>query len=328
MSAITVECVSKGFPGEARPAIDGVSLAVEPGSFVVLIGPSGCGKTTLLKTINRLYEPSSGRVLVDGVDAATIPATQLRRSMGYVIQQSGLFPHLRVERNIAVVPELLGWERARIDARVDELLDLIGLPHDYRRRFPRQLSGGEQQRVGLARALAADPAVLLMDEPFGALDAITRVRLQDELLGIQRRLRKTVLFVTHDIDEALRLADVVAVMRAGRLVQFDTPLQVVTRPADDFVADLVGAGDLLRHLGVVRAGAFLDGRAPLAGGDPPGEPELPADATLRDVLAAMVASPGGGVIVAGDDGACRRLTFDDIRDAVAPPQARAVSGER
>jgi osmoprotectant transport system ATP-binding protein len=325
VSAITVERVSKRFPGEARPAVDEVSLAVEPGSFVVLIGPSGCGKTTLLKTINRLYEPSTGRVLIDGADAAGIPATQLRRSMGYVIQQSGLFPHLRVERNIAVVPELLGWPRARIDARVDELLDLIGLPRDYRRRFPRQLSGGEQQRVGLARALAADPAVLLMDEPFGALDAITRVRLQDELLDIQRRLRKTVLFVTHDIDEALRLADVVAVMRAGRLVQYDTPLHVVTRPADDFVADLVGAGDLLRHLGVVRAGAFLAGRAP-APGSRPGEPELPADASLRDVLAALVASPGGGVLVAGDDGTRSRLTFDDIREAIVPPRARAVSG--
>jgi osmoprotectant transport system ATP-binding protein len=225
MSAISVERVSKQFAGEGRPAVDEVSLAVEPGSFVVLIGPSGCGKTTLLKTINRLYEPTAGRVLVDGRDAASVPATELRRGMGYVIQQSGLFPHLRVEQNIAVVPELLGWERARIDRRVDELLELIGLPRDYRRRYPRQLSGGEQQRVGLARALAADPAILLMDEPFGALDTITRVRLQDELLKIQRQLRKTVIFVTHDIEEALRLADRIAVMRAGKLVQYDAPLR-------------------------------------------------------------------------------------------------------
>jgi osmoprotectant transport system ATP-binding protein len=172
-----------------------------------LLGPSGCGKTTLLKMINRLYEPTSGCLLIDGVDVRSMPATALRRRIGYVIQQTGLFPHLRIEQNIAVVPQLLGWDRARIEARIDELLDLVELPRAYRRRYPRQLSGGEQQRVGLARALAADPSLMLMDEPFGALDAITRARLQEELLRIQQRLHKTILFVTHDVDEALRLAD-------------------------------------------------------------------------------------------------------------------------
>jgi osmoprotectant transport system ATP-binding protein len=318
MSAISVERVSKQFAGEGRPAVDEVSLAVEPGSFVVLIGPSGCGKTTLLKTINRLYEPTAGRVLVDGRDAASVPATELRRGMGYVIQQSGLFPHLRVEQNIAVVPELLGWERARIDRRVDELLELIGLPRDYRRRYPRQLSGGEQQRVGLARALAADPAILLMDEPFGALDTITRVRLQDELLKIQRQLRKTVIFVTHDIEEALRLADRIAVMRAGKLVQYDAPLRLISLPADGFVADLVGADDLLRRLSLMPARDHLNGAAT---GNGVSEPALLADASLRDALTALLGSPSG-VAIRGDDGrTLGRLGFDDIRRAVAAPAA-------
>jgi len=326
MSAISVERVSKQFPGEGRPAVVEVSLTVEPGSFVVLIGPSGCGKTTLLKMLNRLYEPSSGRVLVDGADAAAIPATELRRRMGYVIQQTGLFPHMRVEKNIAVVPELLGWERARIDQRVDELLELIGLPKTYRRRYPRQLSGGEQQRVGLARALAADPAILLMDEPFGALDAITRTRLQDELLSIQRRLRKTVLFVTHDIEEALRLADKVAVMRAGTLLQYDTPLQLVTRPADAFVADLVGADDLLRRLSLVQAGAFAAGR--VRGGGGPDEPRIAGTDSLRDVLSAMVGSPTGGVTVQDEAGGdLARLSFDELREAVAPSLTRATGAK-
>jgi osmoprotectant transport system ATP-binding protein len=320
MSAITIERLSKQFPGEPAPAVAEVSLDVEPGSFVVLIGPSGCGKTTLLKTINRLYEPSAGRVLVDGVDAAAIPATELRRRMGYVIQQAGLFPHMRVEQNIAVVPELLGWERPRIERRVDELLELIGLPPAYRRRYPRQLSGGEQQRVGLARALAADPAVLLMDEPFGALDAITRVRLQDELLRVQRRLRKTVLFVTHDIEEALRLADRIAVLRAGRLLQYAPPARLITAPADAFVAELVGADDLLRRLSLVRAGSLL--ATPPADAPPADGPALDADASLRDVLAALLVAPGAAVTIRGPDGrTLGRLSFDDLREALDAPRA-------
>jgi osmoprotectant transport system ATP-binding protein len=322
MSAINVEQLSKQFAGEARPAVSEVSLAIEPGSFVVLIGPSGCGKTTLLKTINRLYEPSAGRVLVGGVDAATVPVTELRRGMGYVIQQSGLFPHLRVEQNIAVVPELLGWERQRIDRRVDELLALIGLPQGYRRRYPRQLSGGEQQRVGLARALAADPAILLMDEPFGALDTITRLRLQDELLMLQRQLRKTVIFVTHDIDEALRLADRIAVMRAGQLVQYDTPLRLLARPADSFVADLVGADDLLRRLSLMPVRSLLNGNGTHAGESGADEPTLDAESSLRELLGALLNSPAA-VRIEDAGQPIGRLEFDDIRRALGATPAKA-----
>src|SRR3712207_4623975 len=267
--AIIVDNVSKQFPQPGRPAVNAASFVVEQGQFIVLLGPSGCGKTTLLKMINRLYEPTSGRIAVDNVDITELPATTLRRRIGYVIQQTGLFPHMRIEDNIAVVPRLLNWEKAAIHARIDELLDLVGLPRDYRRRYPRQLSGGEQQRVGIARALAADPSIMLMDEPFGAIDAITRARLQDELFALQRKLHKTILFVTHDVDEALRLADKIIVMRDDRIVQFDAPLHILGRPADAFVAKLVDPDDILRQLSLIRVGTLqpemnhggvLDGR--------------------------------------------------------------------
>src|SRR3954451_2378705 len=260
MSAIVVENLTRQFPNEPRPAVDQVSFEVEDGAFVVLLGPSGCGQTTLLQMINRLYEPTGGRVLVGGVDARILKVTELRRRIGYAIQQTGLFPHMRIEQNIAVVPRLLGWEKPRIDERIDTLLDLVNLPRTYRKRYPRQLSGGEQQRVGLARALAADPSIMLMDEPFGAIDAITRTRLQDELLNIQRKLRKTIMFVTHDVEEALRLADKIIIMRAGTIVQYDTPLRIITHPHDTFVRDLTGANDVLRRL------SLLSVRDALAGG--------------------------------------------------------------
>ena len=329
MSAIIAENLHKTFPGEARPAVDGVSFAVESGELLVLLGPSGCGKTTLLKMVNRLYEPDSGRLLVDGRDARALPATQLRRGIGYVIQATGLFPHMRIAENIAVVPRLLGWEPARIEARVDELLALVGLPAAYRTRFPRQLSGGEQQRVGLARALAADPPVLLMDEPFGAIDAITRARLQDELLGIQRRLRKTVLFVTHDVEEALRLADRIMVLRAGRVVQLGAPLEIMLRPADAFVQELLGADDVLRRLSLVTVRQALAGRAlaAQAGGAPLPAHASPAaaeplrlDDDLRSVLGRLLRGDGDALDVLGDDGrVVGRIGLDDMRAAVLPP---------
>jgi osmoprotectant transport system ATP-binding protein len=251
-SAITFERITKQYRDAPRPAVDSVDLSVAPGRFVVLLGPSGCGKTTLLKMVNRLIEPTSGRILLDGVDIQSLPAPTLRRGIGYVIQQTGLFPHMRIEENIAVVPKLLGWKRDRTNRRIDELLELVGLdPAAYRRRYPRQLSGGEQQRVGLARALAAEPGTLLMDEPFGALDAITRTHLQTELRSIHERLQPTVLFVTHDIEEAVRLADEIVVMRTGQIVQHGSPLDIVLKPADDFVRDLVGADDVLRRLSLI-----------------------------------------------------------------------------
>ncbi|EFO80281.1 ABC transporter related protein [Oscillochloris trichoides DG-6] len=311
MSMIVAERLTKQFPGESRMAVAQVSFQVEPGELVVLLGPSGCGKTTLLKLVNRLYEPSAGTLLIEGVDVRSMPATALRRRIGYAIQQTGLFPHLRIEQNIAVVPRLLGWERQRIEARIDELLDLVGLPRSYRRRYPRQLSGGEQQRIGLARALAADPAIMLMDEPFGALDALTRTRLQDELLAIQRQLRKTILFVTHDVEEALRLADRIIVMREGRIVQFDTPLNLLTRPHDAFVRQLTGADDLLRHLSLMTvAMALTPGTPPASIANLP--PLAPQD-DLRTALVRLLATKAEGLPVGSNGQAQGWLSLAVLR---------------
>ena len=300
-SAIDFEAVVKRFPGASRAAVDGVSFRVEPGALVVLLGPSGCGKTTLLKMVNRLYEPTSGRILFDGQPTSDMPAPALRRRIGYVIQQAGLFPHITVGENVAVVPRLLKWERARIERRVDDLLELVGLPPaEYRRRYPAQLSGGEQQRVGLARALAADPTTLLMDEPFGALDAITRTRLQDELRRIHDRFGQTILFVTHDIEEAVRLADRIVVMREGRVVQYDTALGIVMSPADAFVADLVGAGDVLRRLSLVSVAAVdvpLDASEPVSAE----EPTVSRTARLRTALSILLESGAKRVITVDED---------------------------
>jgi osmoprotectant transport system ATP-binding protein len=251
-SAVSFQHIVKEFE-PAKRVVDDVSFDVARGSFVVFLGPSGCGKTTLLKTVNRLIEPTSGAIFVNGTDARSLEPTTLRRSIGYVIQQIGLFPHMRVDENVAVVPSLMGWPKERIKARVEEMLDLVHLPAaQFGERFPAALSGGQQQRVGLARALAADPAVLLMDEPFGALDAIERARLQGEMAALQQHLRKTILFVTHDVDEALRLADAIVVMRSGRIVQAGPPREILARPADTFVAELVNAGDLVRIFSLIK----------------------------------------------------------------------------
>ena len=234
-------------------AVHGVDLTIEAGQFAVLLGPSGCGKSTLLRTVNRLVEPTSGTVLIDGGDVRARDATELRRGIGYVIQAVGLFPHYTVAQNVGVVPRLLGWEQARIDARVDELLRLIRLdPARYRERKPRELSGGEAQRVGVARALAAQPRVLLMDEPFAAVDAIVRASLQDEIARVHRELGTTIVFVTHDVDEALRLADRIVVMNAGHVVQTGPPAEILQRPADGFVRDLVGVDAETRRLALER----------------------------------------------------------------------------
>ena len=241
-----------GAPG----AVNDLSLTIPAGKICVLVGPSGCGKTTSLKMVNRLIEPTSGRILLDGVDAATRDTTELRRSIGYVIQQTGLFPHQTIEDNVTTVPRLLGWPAARQHARAEELLDIVGLdPAKYARRYPAQLSGGERQRVGVARALAADPPIMLMDEPFGAVDPIVRERLQNEFLRLQERLAKTILFVTHDIDEAIKMGDVVAVFRAGGVVaQYGPPAEILASPASDFVARFVGTDRGLKRLSLFRVG--------------------------------------------------------------------------
>jgi osmoprotectant transport system ATP-binding protein len=250
---------AKGTPG----AVNDLSLEVPAGKICVLVGPSGCGKTTSLKMVNRLIEPTSGRILLDGVDTATRDVTELRRSIGYVIQQVGLFPHQTIGENVVVVPRLLGWSPARRRERAAELLELVGLdPARYRDRYPSQLSGGERQRVGVARALAADPPVMLMDEPFGAVDPIVRDRLQNEFLRLQEELAKTILFVTHDIDEAIKMGDLVAVMKTGgHLAQYGPPSEILAAPADDFVARFVGADRGLKRLSLSRVGELEPGSA-------------------------------------------------------------------
>ncbi|WP_396121523.1 ABC transporter ATP-binding protein [Brevibacterium sp. p3-SID960] len=252
--SITLEGITKRYDSGKPPAVDGLNLEIPAGSIVMFCGPSGCGKTTTLKMINRLIEPSSGRVLIDGEDVTDLDADRLRRRLGYVIQAGGLFPHMTVAKNIGLVPKMLGWDARRIRARVDELLELVSLdPAAYRDRFPRELSGGQQQRVGVARALAADPPVLLMDEPFGAVDPITRQRLQDELIAIHSELKKTIVCVTHDFDEAVKLGDWIAIFREGGiLAQYDSPERILAQPANSFVEDFIGAGAGLKQLSLSR----------------------------------------------------------------------------
>ena len=254
-AVVALEHVVKryGPPGTA-PAVTDLSLTIPAGEICVLVGPSGCGKTTTMKMINRLIEPTGGRITIDGVDVARQPAVELRRRIGYVIQQVGLFPHLTVADNVAVVPHLLRWPETRVRERVDELLELVGLTStEYRSRYPAALSGGERQRVGVARALAADPPVMLMDEPFGAVDPILRDRLQNEFLRLQAKVRKTVVFVTHDVDEAIKMADRIAILqRGGILAQYDTPDAILAKPASEFVDRFVGADRGLKRLSLAR----------------------------------------------------------------------------
>lgn len=288
---IGLEGLSKTWPGAARPSVAGITLEVPAGTSCALIGPSGCGKTTTLRMVNRLVEPSAGRVWIAGEDALKQDPVQLRRRIGYVIQEVGLFPHRSIAENVATVPVLLGWEAGRIRRRVAEVLELVGLPGIADRR-PWQLSGGERQRVGVARALAGDPPVLLMDEPFGAVDPLRRRQLQDEVLKLLRELGKTVLIVTHDVAEAMRLGDAVAILRDGALLQHAAPAELLAHPADGFVADFLGSDRALTRLELFPAAtARTDAAAP-------GEP-LPAQATLRDALSQMLARGTRAVPLAG-----------------------------
>jgi osmoprotectant transport system ATP-binding protein len=275
---------------------------VPAGEICVLVGPSGGGKTTALKLVNRLIPLTSGDIRIDGTSILEHDLTELRRSIGYVIQQVGLFPHMTVEANIGTVPRLLGWERRRIRERVAELLELVGLdPDQDRRRFPAELSGGQRQRVGLARALAANPALMLMDEPFGAIDPIVRARLQDEFLRLQQELRKTVVFVTHDVDEAIKIGDRIAILRQGGvLAQYDTPQQILDHPIDDFVADFVGRDRALKALSLRTLGELELAPAGRDGGN--GLPQLPAEASLRDALSVLIAARRDALLVVGADG--------------------------
>ncbi len=242
MIAIKYENICKKFKGNEHYSVDHVNAEIEEGEFITILGSSGCGKTTLLKMTNRLYEPTEGKVYLFGEDISKVDETTVRRRMGYVIQQIGLFPHMTIEDNIAVIPKILKWDKQKIADRVTELMNLVGLdPEEYRKRYPSQLSGGQQQRIGLARALATDPKIMLLDEPFGAIDAITRLNLQNELKRIHEGTKKTFLLVTHDINEAFRLGNRVMIMNAGRLLQFDTPKNIVQHPADPFVKTLINS---------------------------------------------------------------------------------------
>ena len=264
-SAVRYEDASKRYPGSDTVAVDGLSLTVPSGDICVLVGPSGCGKTTAMRLVNRTVELTSGDVLIGERSIRDIEPAHLRREIGYVIQETGLFPHRTIAQNIGTVPQLLGWDRHRIAARTTELLELIGLDPALGDRYPAQLSGGQQQRVGVARALAADPLVMLMDEPFGAIDPINRERLQNEFLRLQAEVKKTVLFVTHDIDEAIKMGDLIAIMHeGGRVAQFATPAELLMSPADEFVEDFVGADRALKRLALMRVSDIDLWAAPIA----------------------------------------------------------------
>ena len=289
---------TKVYPGREGAAVDHLSLTVPAGEICVLVGPSGGGKTTALKLVNRLIPLTSGDIRIDGTSILEQDVVQLRRSIGYVIQQVGLFPHMTVEANIGTVPRLYRRPRAWIQARSAELLELVGLDPSYAKQFPAQLSGGERQRVGLARALAANPPLMLMDEPFGAIDPIVRARLQDEFLRLQKEIRKTVVFVTHDIDEAIKVGDRIAILRkGGKLAQYDTPQQILEHPVDEFVADFVGRDRAVKALALRTLGDLE-----LAPATEDGLPRLPADTSLRDALAIVIAERRNALLVVGPDG--------------------------
>ena len=309
---IRLEGLTKRYPGQGRNAVEKLDLDIRKGEIVVLVGPSGCGKTTTMKMINRIIEPSGGRILLGGEDVTKSNPDLLRRRIGYVIQQIGLFPHMTIGENIATVPKLLGWDKARIAARVDELLTMVSLdPQEYRDRYPKQLSGGQQQRIGVARALGADPEVLLMDEPFGAIDPITRDKLQNELLRMQAEMQKTIVFVTHDIDEAIKLGDRIVILQEGsRIAQYDTPERILTAPANDFVKDFIGRGASLKRLGLTRVSDIA--LRPW--------PTVPADTAASAALEQLRAVPESALLVLDAAGRPMRwVSGEELRDAASRP---------
>jgi osmoprotectant transport system ATP-binding protein len=308
---IVFDNVTKRYAGRKEPAVRNLSLVIPAGEICVLIGPSGGGKTTAMKMVNRLISITEGDISIDGKSVRKMDVTELRRGIGYVIQQIGLFPHMNVESNVATVPRLLGWPKQQIRARVHELLELVGLdpPDEFAKRYPGQLSGGQRQRVGLARAMAADPPLMLMDEPFGAIDPITRERLQDDFLRLHQEIRKTVIFVTHDIDEAIKMGDRIAILRQGGiLAQYDTPEAILASPADEFVARFVGADRGLKRLALRRL-SEIELLEPA--GEDRDAPTAPLDTTLRDALSLMLTSGSTTLLVTdGDGNVSGMLTID------------------
>ncbi|MGH2894187.1 MAG: ABC transporter ATP-binding protein, partial [Solirubrobacteraceae bacterium] len=357
---VRYENATKRYDGSGEAAVDGLDLEVPAGEVCVLVGPSGCGKTTAMRLVNRTVELTSGDVKIGGSSVRERDPARLRREIGYVIQQIGLFPHLSVGDNIATVPRLLGWDRKRVDARVTELLELISLPAETRGRYPAEISGGQRQRVGVARALAADPPLMLMDEPFGAIDPITRERLQDEFLRLQQDIRKTIVFVTHDIDEAIKMGDRIAIMREGGvLAQFDTPKRILAEPADDFVARFVGLDRGLKRLSLSKLSdltlqsaehvpdgtpapsrsdrsrvVFVDGddrpvgRLGLDGEPEPVGPTGDQETSLRDALSLIMSDGNRPLVVVDADGATAGLVrLDVIAGALAVGNGTAAQAE-
>ena len=313
--AISLDRVTKVYPGQQAPAVQDFTMSIRPGELVMFVGPSGCGKTTTMKMINRIIEPTSGSISIDGRDVLSLDPNELRRHIGYVIQQIGLFPHMTIAENISVVPRLLGWDRRRIADRVDELLRTVQLdPGTFASRYPKQLSGGQQQRVGVARALAADPPVMLMDEPFGATDPITREKLQAEFLRLQESIGKTIIFVTHDFDEAIRLGDRIAVLsERSQIEQFDTPANILATPANDYVRSFIGQGAALKRLALIPVTAARLALAASAAG----APTVGIEATLRDALDALVLSGLPRLDVVEADGrAVGSISVDAISDVL------------
>lgn len=314
-TAISFVHTCKRFPGMENYAVKDVTLDVKDGDFVTILGTSGSGKTTLMKMVNQLYDITEGDIIFYGDSVKKLDPVEQRRKIGYVVQAGGLFPHMTVEQNIAVVPNILKWDQAKIDARVTELLELVNLdPEIYRKRYPRQLSGGQQQRVGIARALATEPNIMLMDEPFGAIDAITRETLQKEILKLQKKMNKTILFVTHDIHEAFMLGDKVIIMDAGHLQQYDTPDNIMLHPANPFVVKLVSANDPMERMKVVTVKAVME---PVS--SPVSEENLPEDAIvlasdvkIEEALTIFMKDKGAGVYVKDGGKIAGTLTWDDV----------------
>ncbi len=314
---------TKVYPGRRTPAVSNLTLEVPSGEICVLIGPSGSGKTTAMQMVNRLISMTSGDITIDGSSIKSLDETELRRGIGYVFQQIGLFPHMTTEANIGTVPKLLGWSKERIRARAQELLELVGLdPDDDLRRYPAEFSGGQRQRIGVARAMAADQPLMLMDEPFGAVDPIARDRLQDDFLRLHKEVPKTVVFVTHDIDEAIKMGHRIAILRDGELVQYDTPDNILAEPANDFVADFVGADRGLKRLNVWRLGDLAFDPAP----EEPDGPMAPRDMSLRDALSLMLVEGREQLTVLDDDGRpAGTVSLHSITRLIGPDEKAATT---
>jgi osmoprotectant transport system ATP-binding protein len=322
---IVLDRVTKTYAGQPASAVEDFSMTAEPGELIMFVGPSGCGKTTTMKMINRIIEPTSGSIAIDGRDVLSLDPHELRRHIGYVIQQIGLFPHMTIAENIAVVPKLLGWSKESIGNRIDELLATVELdPKEFAHRYPKQLSGGQQQRVGVARALAADPPVMLMDEPFGATDPITREKLQAEFLRLQETLGKTIIFVTHDFDEAVRLGDRIAVLSArSQIEQFDTPANILAAPANDYVASFIGHGAAIKRLTLIPVTEARLGPARDSAGGP--VTVLVSD-SLRDALDSLVLTGAAALTVVGFDGSAIGSISMDRISAVLGAEVPAAPG--